>query len=362
MEQSLYLDLLKVNFPQLVTAIAEKLNERRQSTLTYLYRDLLTPRYTADGRWASITANYNRVAADIVALDSELPLKSRDTIETVTGEIPKLGLKLYLSEKQMKDIDAMIAQNLPLASIVDRVFEDTPRVIEAIYERLEDMFLSGLSSGVALSANSTGTGVRIDYGFPTANKFGVSSAWAANPTTATAIDDIEKVFDKAQADGNVITDVWADDVALKAYYANKQVREQYAFNAGISITGGAIPVLNLEQAASVFLTRWGVTLHRVNRSIKTEINGAKNNHKPWQEGAMTFTCDERLGSLVWTTVAESKRPVPGVQYATVDEFILTSKYSKTDPLREFTASQAMVLPVLDNVDRIYSLDTKTVQA
>ena len=85
-------------------------------------------------------------------------------------------------------------------------------------------------------------------------------------------------------------------------------------------------------------------------------------HKPWKDGTAVFTCDEKLGSLVWTTLAENTRPVAGVVYQTADEFILLSKYAKNDPLQEFTSSQAMVVPVIDNVDRIYCLDSKTVQA
>ncbi|ROS80095.1 hypothetical protein EEL34_15175, partial [Muribaculaceae bacterium Isolate-039 (Harlan)] len=70
---------------------------------------------------------------------------------------------------------------------------------------------------------------------------------------------------------------------------------------------------------------------------------------------------EELGSLVWTNVAEVNRRVDGVVYQVADEYILAKKYSKTDPLREFTASEAMVVPVLNNVDRIYTLDSQTVQ-
>lgn len=55
------------------------------------------------------------------------------------------------------------------------------------------------------------------------------------------------------------------------------------------------------------------------------------------------------------------RPVNGVVYQKADEFILAKKYSTTDPLREFTAAEAMVVPVLNNVDRIYTLDTQIVQ-
>lgn len=339
----------------------ERLNEKRQNQLPYLFKERLEPVYSADGRWASILANYTRVAADVVSLDSELPLKSRDSIETASGNIPKIGMKLYLTEKQMKDIQTMIATAQPVTRIVQNIFADSQRVIEGVWERIEDLFLTELSTGIGLSTRDNGTGVRLDLNFLDANKFGVTALW--NTADSTPLDDIQKIFDKALDDQNTITDAWLDDTALQALYKNGQVRAQYAFNQGIATNGSSvIPVLDLEKIQQIFLTKWGVNLHRIARKIKTEINGVRNNHSPWATGVIAFTCDETLGNLVWTDVAEVSFPVTGCQYQSVDEYLLVSKYSTPDPQREFTASQAMVIPVINNVDRIYLLNSLTVQA
>lgn len=344
-----------------MTAISERLNEKTQTALPYLYRTLLDPQFSADGRWASILAEYTRVAADVVALDSELPLKSRDSIETATGFLPKMGLKMCLTEKQMHDIDVLIAQNMPVTRIVNAIFSEVPRVIDAVYERIEDVFLSMLSTGVGISERNNGTGVRIDMNFLDANKFGVSKA--LNADGSTPLDDIQRLVDKANDDLNTITDVYMDETALNLLYNNAQVRSQYAFNQGIATSSGSvIPVLDFEKINAIFMTKWNIRVHRVNRKIKTEVNGVRKNHSPWQKGVMSFICDEKVGSLVWTNVVEATRPVNGVLYQSVDEFMLVSQFAKTDPLREFTTSQAMVLPILNNVDRIYLLDTQTVQA
>lgn len=360
MEQSLYFEYVKQYFPNLVSTIIEKLNEKSSKTLPYLYRDLLTPEYSADARWSSILAEYNRCAADVVALDSELPLKQRDTITTTTGDIPKMGLKLYLAEKQMKDIQSMIANNLPTPQIVGKIFQDVPRVIQAVYERIEDIFLSELSTGVGLATNNNGTGIRINVGYYAQNQFGVQTAWAGNQSTATPLEDMQAVFDKAMEDENTITDIYADDAWLQAFYRSEQVRAQFAFDSGVTAVNNSVPVLDFNKAAQVIETKWGATLHRVARKIKTEVNGVRANHNPWATGVCVFTCDERLGHLVWTDTVESTRRVNGVEYQNADNFILVSKYAKNDPWREFTASQAMVVPIIDNVDRIYTLNSTKV--
>jgi len=359
MQQSLYFQYTEKYFPLLVLSIVEKLNEKRQQSLPYLYKDMLTPQYSSDGMWASVLAQYTRVAADVVALDAELPLKSLDTIEVAHGEIPKLGMKLYLTEKQMKDIENMIAKQMPIQQIIGKIFVNLRRCIEGIFERLEDMFLSELSTGVGLSSRNAGTGVRVTVGYLDANQFVAKAKTWADNADALAVDDIEQIFDKALEDQNTITDVFTDDFALRALYKNTQFKQLFAFNQ--NFVGSNIPNLDFDQLSAVFLRKWGVTLHRVNRSIKTEVNGIKKNHKPWAEGRLVFTCDAVVGDLVYTNTAEQSHPVAGVTYSTVEGYILCSQYSKNDPLREFTSSQAMAVPVVHNVDQIYTLDPKTVE-
>lgn len=241
------------------------------------------------------------------------------------------------------------------------MFSDVREVIEGVYERIEDIFLSELSSGVGVSDRNNGTGVRIDMNFLPANQFGVTTLWS-DIEKSTPLDDLQKIFDKALEDNNNITDVYADDTWLRGFYMSYQVRAQYAFNMGVATSAGSnYPILDFDKAAQVMLTKWGVTLHRVARKITTEINGVKKSANPWAKGHATFVCDPIVGNLIWTTCAEDTRRVAGVEYVNVDEFILASRFSTNDPLREWTASQAMALPVLNNVDRIYTLDSTTVQ-
>lgn len=364
MEKSIYFEYAQRFFPALVLAAIEKLNDSTRP-LTYLFRDYLSKTYSVDGRWATITGKYTRVAADVVAMDSPLPLIKRDSLEAASGFIPKLGLKLDLTEKQMSDIDAMLAINTPINQIVRVIFEDTPKVIEAIYERLEYMFLLGLSTGTALATGdegNRGVGTRLNYGFKTENTFGVKTVWS-DATNCKPFDDIKKIVDKAEVDGNTIVRVFADDTWIDAACASQQVRNYFAFALNSTISDASIiPILDRDQLNTVLQRKYGITLVRVNRSIRTEKNGVQTTVKPWKNGSATFVCDEQVGDLVWTALAEASRPVAGVLYQTAEDYILVSKYSKNDPLKEFTSSQARVVPVIANVDRIYTLDSKTVQA
>lgn len=363
MEKSLYFDLIQKNFPKLVLAIVEKLNDKNQTQLSYMFKQLLRQEYSVDGRWASLTGQYTRVAADVVTMDSPLPLKKRDSLEKKSGELPKMGMELFLNEKQMTDIDTLLAQGFDEKTIIAKIFEDAPRVIAGIWERIELMFLQGLSTGVALADDdkNVGTGVRVDYGYLTANKFGVKIVWEGNASTSKPIDDIQKVVNKAREDGNVIIGAYADQAWFDNFNASDQVRQQFAFLQGF--VGDKIPILDNTQANRVMSSRFNFSVTKIDRTIKTEKNGTQTNITPWKKGTIVFVCDRQLGALVWSRLAEMNHPVQGVNYQTVDQYLLVSKYRENRPsLREYTTSQARVVPVIANVDRIYTMDTTTVQA
>lgn len=360
MEKSIYFEYIQKYFPQLVLGIVEKLNDKNQTALSYMFKQLLTTTYSVDGRWDIITGTYTRVAADVVAMDSPLPLKKRDSLSRAGGDLPKLGIEMYLNEKQMSDIDALIAQGMDINTIIQKIFEDTPRVIQGIWERLELMFLEGLSTGIALAdTDNVGTGIRVNYGYLTENQFKVDIVWQGNTSTAKPLDDIKKVMDKAEADGNTIIGAYADQDWFDNFNASEQVRQQFAFLQGFSGDKTLIPLLDNTQSNRVLSSRYNFEVTKVDRSVITEKNGVRTVRKPWKKGTIVFVCDNSLGSLVWTRLAEMNHPVSGVAYQTADNYILVSKYRVNRPaLKEFTTSQARVVPIISNPERIYTLDTK----
>jgi hypothetical protein len=362
MTTSLFPQYVEKFFPNYVLSVVEKLNGRSlNNQIPFLFPTLLTPQFSADGRWASITAKYHSIAADVVALGSPLPLKSRDSLATWVGEIPKIGVKYSLNEVEMKNIDAMVAQNRPETDIVNRIFSDVPKAINGIDERIEDIFLSMLSTGVGLTSHNIGEGIRIDMHYQDENKFGVAKAWS--DATAKPIDDLQKVFDKATlTDGHIIRHLYADDTFFRALYSNEQIRGLFGFRQNFVGGGANVPNLSFAQLQELFRSQWNIEIHRVVRATPTEINGVKQSHKAWANGVAALVCDDRIGDLVYTSTAEETRPVAGVAYQMANEYTLVSQYANNEPLVEFTSAQAMVVPVINNVDRIYLLNSLEVVA
>ncbi len=361
MEQSLFLQWVQKYFPGITLSVIETLNGTKLLP-TYLHRSMLRKDFSVTGKWESLSAAYSLVMADVVAMDSSLPLKKRDAISKASGDIPKQGMELKLNERQLTDLDTLIAQGGTNQQVLARLFADVPRVIGGIYERNEAIFLEGLSSGLAIidDTETVGTGVRLDFGYPAANKFGVSVVWSS-PTTSVPFDDINRVLDKVSQDGNKVIKIMMDRATFANLAKSTQTKQLYAFDQGF--VGANIPVPSIAKLNAFTQAAYGYVFEIVDRSVKAERNGVQTASKPWALNAVVFVCNEVVGSLAYATLAEQNHPVQSVEYQTADDFILVSKYRLNKPsLSEVTASQSRVVPVITDVNNIYLMDANTVQA
>lgn len=356
MNESLFIQYVQRFFPALVTSVTEKLLANN----SYLHKTMLNAVYSPTLKWDALSVSNGLVAADVVAMDSALPLKKRPSLSRASGDIPKLGMEMKLNEQQLSTLNILANQNGMEQQLIAALFEDTPRVIGGVYERCEQMFLEALSTGVTLieDTENVGTGIRIDFGIPTANKLGVAKLWS--DVTATPFADIDKGIALAAAGGVVINRILLDRAAFNRLALTTEAKALFAASIGAQSTTVAPTV---SQTNTMAQDRYGYQFQIVDRSVKVEKNGVQTSIKPWADGAVTLVGAGPVGTLAYGTLAEAAYPVAGVTYQTADNYILASKYRKNEPsLSEHTRSQAMVVPVLNNVDQIFIIDSKTVQA
>ena len=102
----------------------------------------------------------------------------------------------------------------------------------------------------------------------------------------------------------------------------------------------------------------------VDRSVSFEKNGVETSEKPFNPNKLVFLPSaDNVGSLVWGTLAEATNRVKNVSYSVVDQHKLISRYAVTDPaFAEFSKGQSLSLPVIENVDAIYTIDLSEAQS
>lgn len=362
MQKSLFIEYVQQIWPKLSLYVNEKTNGKK-GKLTYLHKQMLTPVYSADQKWEGTSANTTYVAADVVSMDSPLPLKVRDSISTASGTLPKIGMKKQLFETQINAINIMKshlstatgeAAKSQKARIFNKILDDGVACSVGIDERNEANFLTALSDGVILVEDdkNTGVGLRVDYGYLAENAFGVEVKGEVNG------DDIERVLTKANDDGNTLTSIVIAKSTYNKIRKSTWAKELAANYKDVTVTDTTkLPVPNSQLFDEAFENEYGLTFFKVDRSVTYEKNGKRVSYKPFNANKLVFVAStDNVGSLVWGTLAEDTNRVPGVEYSTVDQYKLISRYSKNDPLQEFTNGQALVLPVIENVDQIYTID------
>ena len=360
MKKSLFIEFISGIWPKLALYVKEKVDPKER---TYLHKTMLREVYSADQKWEGTSAKTTYVAADMVAMDSPLPIKKRGSVATSNGKLPKVGMKKILRETEINSINIMKAhyasattdeaKKAEKSRIIQNLTDDGVACSVGIDEKNEANFLTGLCEGVVLveDEDNVGTGLRVQYGYLDENTFGTIVKGEISK------EDFENVNDKAEADGNTIVAVMMSKKKFDEIRRLRWAKELAADAEGKDYdddTKLKVPTSKAFQEA--FEDEFGYGIQIINRTVVFEKNGKQHSVKPWNNDRLVFRCSEVVGSLVWGTLAEATNPVEGVKYATVDKYKLISKYSKNDPLQEFTSGQALVLPVIEDVDQIYVID------
>jgi len=358
MEKSIFIHL-KDWFGRIVGRLSVFTNGKLENEeQEYLHKKMLSEEHSADLKWGSSTYNGSIVKADIVAMDSELALKKQDSLSTASGDIPKQGMMFKLTEKQLSDIDTMIAKGFEMVNIVKKVFEQVKKSILGIHENNEYMFLQALSTGQTLleDKDNVGLGIRVDFGFQDKRKHNASKPWS--DLTAKVVDDINRVLKAAKSEGISYKVIMLDDTTLGYLRENEQVKNHFAFVKGIVAEGGVVPTLSEEQLLNFISLNFKLKVITVDRTVISEKNGIRTTLTPWESGIITFLQSEKVGRLVYGTLAEETRKNPSISYQKAGSYIMVKKWSENKPFSEWTSSEALCLPVIDNGAFISLLDTK----
>lgn len=356
--KSLFLELTEKYLEGVIGRIVEKYNDEYQQQ-QYLHLTMLQEEYSADLIWSASEFQNNIVAADVVSMDSSLPLKKRDTLGTAVGRIPKIGLAFSRGEKFLSDVQVMAARGAREAEIAARVLNDVSRAINGIIVKTEILFQQGLSTGTILveDENLPGLGIRASFGYKDKNFFKTTKgAWGG--ADAATFDDIQQLFDEAQADGNTIGLVMLSKAYFNKLRNSTQAKQKAAVYGGqVIVSLDSLMAPSREVMLNTLADEFGCEFRIVDGTFRyEEKDGTTKNIKPWAQANVVALPSADAGRLVYGTLAEETRPVADVTYAKAGTHILIAEFGETNPLREFTTGQALCLPVIDNAQSIYVLE------
>ena len=355
MVESIFADYIKKYFNGVTGKLTQSYNDRKQKPV-YLIDNMTKPEFSVDGTWDSAQIKSSIIAADVVSLNSSLPLKKRDVLATAKGIIPKLGMKKSKKEDDIERINLMKAKGVKEAQVAEAIFSDVKTCPEGIQVRLEIMFEQAVSTGACMvdSNTKTGTGIRATYGYLAGNMLKASKVWGTSGYTP--ISDMKKMLAKARENGTKINVIMMSDTAFEQIRTSTEGKALWCNYAGLTQATQLAP--NTDNMTKALAEEFKAEIIIVDSVFKVEMpDGTQKVVTPWESANIVALPEKQIGRIVYAQLAEETSKAAGVQYSKVGAYTLVSMYRTTDPLEEITAAQAKAIPVIDSAEDIIVLDT-----
>lgn len=268
-------------------------------------------------------------AATFRAYDSESPIGARRGAVRVSGELPPISRKVRMGE-----YDRLRLRNVPDERLRTEVLNDAVAMTQSVAARIELARSEVLRTGT-ITLNENGVSATVDYGRAAGNTFSASVLWAANPTTAKPLTDLQTARDLIAANGGVVDKITMNRVTYNAMIAADQVK-----NAAWS---GVAPAIVSDTAVATVLTSLGLPPIDVNDS---QVSVAGTATKVVPDNKVIVAATAQLGGVLSGITAEQLELADTI--GTADPGIVAVATKTFDPVSVWTKAAAIAIPVLAN--------------
>lgn len=310
-----------------------------------------------------LIGQYNlSVAAATLDSKGKEPILGTEGLETLKQKVltHQMSYSMPIEEyrKVLQILDSrMLTDDQKTQQLINLMWNNVSTVVKSVQSKLDIIFLGALSNKGVFTFNANNNpegGVRgiIDYKMPPENIASVTLDWAdTNKDNVDPFEDIQGVVDAAQ--DKVTFDKILMSPARLSYLLKSRKMKQVIFGTDKSGTPLLMSGLN-EFLRSNDLP----VIETVRRITRIQDNGKLSEYKPWNDKNIVFVPAGKLGVIKNAYADNELRQEPGVTYSNYGR-IRISQWGKgeTDNSNgvEFTKAQSLSLPVITEINGIYSL-------
>ena len=310
-----------------------------------------------------LIGQYNlSVAAATIDSKGKEPILGTEGLETLKQKVltHQMSYSMPIEEyrKVLQILDSrMLTDDQKTQQLINLMWNNVSTVVKSVQSKLDIIFLGALSNKGVFTFNANNNpegGVRgiIDYKMPPENIASVTLEWTdTNKDNVDPFEDIQGVVDAAQ--DKVTFDKILMSPARLSYLLKSRKMKQVIFGTDKSGTPLLMSGLN-EFLRSNDLP----VIETVRRITRIQDNGKLSEYKPWNDKNIVFVPAGKLGVIKNAYADNELRQEPGVTYSNYGR-IRISQWGKgeTDNSNgvEFTKAQSLSLPVLTEINGIYSL-------
>ena len=310
-----------------------------------------------------LIGQYNlSVAAATLDSKGKEPILGTEGLETLKQKVltHQMSYSMPIEEyrKVLQILDSrMLTDDQKTQQLINLMWNNVSTVVKSVQSKLDIIFLGALSNKGVFTFNANNNpegGVRgiIDYKMPPENIASVTLYWTdTNKGNVDPFEDIQGVVDAAQ--DKVTFDKILMSPARLSYLLKSRKMKQVIFGTDKSGT----PLL--KSGLNEFLRSNDLpVIETVRRITRIQDNGKLSEYKPWNDKNIVFVPAGKLGVIKNAYADNELRQEPGVTYSNYGR-IRISQWGKgeTDNSNgvEFTKAQSLSLPVLTEINGIYSL-------
>lgn len=310
-----------------------------------------------------LIGQYNlSVAAATLDSKGKEPILGTEGLETLKQKVltHQMSYSMPIEEyrKVLQILDSrMLTDDQKTQQLINLMWNNVSTVVKSVQSKLDIIFLGALSNKGVFTFNANNNpegGVRgiIDYKMPPENIASVTLDWTdTNKNNVDPFEDIQGVVDAAQ--DKVTFDKILMSPARLSYLLKSRKMKQVIFGTDKSGTPLLMSGLN-EFLRSNDLP----VIETVRRITRIQDNGKLSEYKPWNDKNIVFVPAGKLGVIKNAYADNELRQESGVTYSNYGR-IRISQWGKgeTDNSNgvEFTKAQSLSLPVLTEINGIYSL-------
>lgn len=314
-----------------------------------------------------LIGQYNiTVAAPTIGENSNEPILGTEGLETLKETILRHALTLPMTmQDYRKVLQILDSKSLPdqakTQQLIILMWGNVDTVVKSVLGKLDVIFLKALSNEGKMELdeeNNPEGGVRgsINFNQPSENIASSTTEWTeANKDTVDCFEDIQAIIDAAQ-DKTVLSKVLLAPSKISYMCRTKKIK-QMIWGTDKSARMVQLKDLNAymqENSFPIFVP--------IRRQVRIQNGTSRTPYSPWNDKNLVFIPDGKLGIVKNAWANNELKPENGVAYSNYGR-IRVSQWGVGETQNsnsvEFTKAEVMALPVITEMNGIYTLKTES---
>lgn len=330
------------------------------------YLDWDTP--TIGLNFEELIGQYNiSIAAPTIGDQSKEPILGTEGLQTLAEKILHHAITKPLTiQDYRKILQILDSKSLPDAQktrqLIDLMWGEVRQPVDSVLAKIDMIFLRALSNEGVFTFDTTtnpegGVKGNINFNQPASNIATSTTAWTeANLATVDCFADIQAIIDAASDKvvfGKILT-----SQQLVSYMCRSTNIKKMMWGSDKASRPVLLRDLN-DFMASNGLPQFEI----IRRQVRVGDGASRTPYTPWVTANMVFIPDGKLGLVKNAYTNSELRAEPGVAYSNYGR-IRVSQWgvgeTQVSNGVEFTKAEAFALPVITEMNGIYTLKTQYV--